>query len=65
MREIEPVVHIYKVKEQPSEYNFWKAKSPEERLEAMELLRKQFYEYNYKTLPRFPRVCHITQQKQR
>ena len=63
MHNIEPVVHKYQIKEQPNDYSFWKTKSDEERLEALELLRKQFYEYEYETLSGFPRVYQITQQK--
>lgn len=65
MRKIQPVVKKYKMREEPSDFLFWQTKSVEERLEAMELLRKQFYGYDYETLSGFPKVYRITQQKQR
>lgn len=37
---------------------YWLSKTPEERIEAVEILRKQFYG----TLPRFQRVARVIQR---
>lgn len=62
MRRIEPVVHIFKVKEQPNDYKFWQGKSAIERLEALESLRQQFYLQSDGTRSRFQRVYRIIKQ---
>jgi hypothetical protein len=42
-RNIEKVVHKYKLGEEPKDRDYWLTKSPEERLEALEFLRQQVY----------------------
>jgi len=40
---MEKVVNKYKLGEEPKDRDFWITKSPEERLETLELLRQQIY----------------------
>lgn len=42
-RNIEKVVNIYKLGEEPKDRDYWLTKSREERLEALEFLRQQVY----------------------
>lgn len=42
---------------------FWKNKTPEERLNAVELLREQYYVIQgYKDIPRIERVIRIVER---
>ena len=49
------------IKEAPSDYSYWITRSREERIAAIELLRKQSYE---KPSPRLQRVYRIIKRKQ-
>jgi len=42
---------------------FWKNKTPEERLDAVELLREQYYVIQgYKDIPRIERVVRVVER---
>ena len=38
---------------------FWKTKTPNERLAAMEVLRRQYYLMKYGRRPRFQRILRV------
>ncbi len=48
------------IKDAPTDYQYWKDQTHEERLAALELLRSQFYD---KDTPRLQRVYRIIKQK--
>jgi hypothetical protein len=48
------------IKDAPSDYEFWKTQSHEDRIAAIEILRKQFYN---EATPRLQRVYRITKRK--
>lgn len=45
--------------DESSEKAYWLAKSPKERLAALELMRQIIYGYEYETAPRLQRVLAI------
>ncbi len=46
---------------QDDSFAYWRGKSPEERLAAVEFLREQYYALSgYKTLPRLARVVSLS-----
>jgi len=57
------VVTIVDIKNQPTDFAYWKTKSVVERLLALELLRQQFFNYTDDTTQRLQRVCSIIKQK--
>lgn len=60
---IAKAVKKYKITEQPSDYSFWQSKSYEERLYALEQIRKEYIAWRYHAEPGFQRVCRIVKQK--
>lgn len=48
------------IKEAPSDYEYWKTRSHEERIAAVEFLRQSLYG---STTPRLQRVYRITKRK--
>ena len=61
---MEKVLKITSVKEKQSDYSYWIAKSPQERLSAIEFLRQQFINYKNDPQPGLQRVCKVINQKQ-
>lgn len=57
---IKKVFYIGPVKDAPSDYKYWITRSYEERIAAVEILRKQFYG---KSTPRLQRVYKIIKLK--
>jgi len=55
---IKKIVKILDLKEKGNDLNYWLSKSPKERIEAVEILRKQF-NGNAK---RFQRIIRVVQQ---
>jgi len=55
---MEKVVKIVSLRETNSDLAFWLSKSPQERLLAIEILRKQYARLNG-IQPRLQRVCRI------
>ena len=54
---------IKKVEDPDETIEFWKNKTPEERLDAVELLREQFYIIQgHRTVPRINRVLNLTDE---
>ncbi len=49
---------------QDDSLSYWRGKSAEERLSAVEFLREQYYALSgYKTLPRLIRVCVLLRKE--
>lgn len=46
-----------------SDKNFWKSKTPEERMQALEFLRQQTYDRN--NPPRFQRVIEFAEREEK
>ena len=44
---ISKVIKKYKINEQPNDFSFWQSKSYEERLEALEQIRKEYNSWRY------------------
>jgi hypothetical protein len=61
---MDKVVKIMNLKDQSSDYEFWKTKSELERLEAVEFLRKQYLSFLKNADTRLQRVCRITHKTQ-
>jgi hypothetical protein len=61
---MEKVVSIKKLKGKDNSFSYWQTKTDQERLEAIELLRQQFIQFNYPDVkPGFQRVCTVAKQK--
>jgi hypothetical protein len=60
---IAKVVKKYKLNEQPNDVVFWQTKSFEERIEALEQIRKEYNQWRYDAEQGFQRVCRIIKQK--
>ena len=56
-------VKKYQIDQQPGETGFWRAKSPRERLAALEQIRREFHHWRYHAEPRLQRVYRIIEQK--
>jgi hypothetical protein len=61
--EISKVVKKYKIKEQPNDLLYWKSKSYEDRLNALELIREEYNSWRYNAEQGFQRVCCIVKRK--
>lgn len=60
MNMITPVVSIRSLHERQSDLQYWLAKSPSERIAAVEVLRRQMIGGPSGTGSRLQRVCSIT-----
>jgi hypothetical protein len=56
---MEKVIKIVPLHNQPSDYEYWSSRPLTERLEAIEILRKQYLEFKIDVKPRFQRVCRV------
>jgi hypothetical protein len=61
-RRIVAAVNIYRSSEQPKERSFWLTKTPEERLTALEEIRKEHHHGDHEYQRRLRRVVRITKQ---
>ena len=61
---MEKVLKITTVNEKQSDYTYWKTKSPQERLAAIEFLRQQFVDHQNDFKPGLQRLCKVTNRKQ-
>jgi hypothetical protein len=59
---MEKVLKITTIKDNSSDFAYWSNKSPIERLEALELLRQQYFSLNKDVQPRLQRVCRVIKQ---
>ena len=56
---MEKAVKILNIKDKQTDYEFWQSRTFLERIEAVELLRLQFMNFNKDVQPRLQRVCSI------
>jgi hypothetical protein len=61
---MEKVLKITSVKDKQSDYAYWKTKSFQERLTAIEFLRQQFISHQNDSKPGLQRICKVTNRKQ-
>ena len=60
---ISKVVKKYKINEQPKDFTFWQSKSFEERLNALEQIRKEYNMWRYNAEQGFQRIYRIVKRK--
>ncbi len=60
---MEKVVRKIKLNEAQSDFVFWQSKSPEERLLALEAIRREYIMWQYGYYPKFQRVLRIVKRK--
>ncbi len=56
-------VKIIDMKSQTSDYNFWKTKSFQERLDALEQIRKEYHQWKHNAQPGLQRVYSIIERQ--
>jgi len=57
------VIHISSKEDEATTRLFWRDKSPEERLDAVEFLREQYYIIRgYETVPRIIKELHLVER---
>lgn len=56
---ISKVIKKYKLAEQPNDFTFWMSKTYEERLGALEQIRKEYNSWRYNAEQGFQRVYRI------
>jgi len=56
---MERVVKVVSMKDQPSDYEYWKDRPVAERIEAIEILRGQYIELMKDVEPGLQRVCRV------
>ncbi len=57
---MEKVVNKIKFKQQKSDFSYWQKQPYEKRLEALEIIRQQYHQYQYNNAqPRLQRVYTI------
>lgn len=59
---IRKVVRKYNRGEQPSDFSYWQSRSYEERLEALEQIRKEYNSWRYNAEQGFQRVYRIVKR---
>ena len=60
---IRKVIKRYKIKEQPNDFSFWQSRSFEERLGALEQIRKEYNSWRYNAEQGFQRIYRIVKRK--
>lgn len=61
-RRIVPVARIFQIGEEPSDVNYWMSRSPDERLAAVEEIRRDYHGWTDETQPRLQRVYSIIER---
>jgi hypothetical protein len=56
-------VRKVKTDEQENDFAFWQSRTPQERLEALEDIRREYHLWKYGTEPGFQRVLRIVEQE--
>jgi hypothetical protein len=59
---ISKVIKKYKFNEQPNDFVYWQSRSYEERLDALEQIRKEYNLWRYNAEQRFQRVYRIVKR---
>ena len=60
---ISKVIHKYKTNSQPKDIAYWKTKSYEQRLDALEQIRTEYNSWRYNAEQGFQRVYRVVKQK--
>ena len=60
---IQKVVTIVPLGQQPSDFAYWQTRPPEERLAALEEIRREYHRWRYGAEPRLQRVYSIAKRK--
>lgn len=60
---ISKVINKYKINEQPKDFSFWQSKSYEQRLDALEQIRKEYNSWRYNAEQGFQRIYTIVKRK--
>jgi hypothetical protein len=55
-------VNIHKLGEEPSDFAYWQSRSPKERLEALEAIRREYHGWTDDAYPRLQRVYRIIER---
>ena len=61
---MDKVLKISNLKNKETDFVFWNSRSAQERLVALESLRKQYIDFKYHVDTRLQRVCRITNKAQ-
>ena len=56
---VEKVYTKYKLGKEPSDFSYWQNQPFEARIAALELIRREFHEWKYGSIPRLQRVFTI------
>jgi hypothetical protein len=59
---MDKVVRITSLKDKGTDFLFWKTKTDQERLEAIEFLRQQYFSLNKDIQQGFQRVCRVIEK---
>lgn len=59
---ISKVIKKYKIYEQPNDFAYWQSKTYEDRLEALEQIRKEYNSWRYNAEQGFQRVYRIVKR---
>jgi hypothetical protein len=60
---IEKVVKKFKLGEEPRDFSYWKTRSCQERIDALEEIRREYNEWRYDVQQGFQRVYKIIKLK--
>jgi hypothetical protein len=60
---IKKVINIYKQSEQPKDFTYWRTKSYEERLEALEQIRQEYNTWRYSAQQGLQRVYRVIKRQ--
>lgn len=61
-RMVRKVTSVTTNKEQPSDYQYWKTRSVSERIDAIEMLRQSWMDFQQNVPSRLQRVYRVAQQ---
>ncbi len=59
VRDIQKVVHKFRLDDQPTDFSYWQSRTPLERLTALEAIRREYHGAEYDSKPGLQRVCRI------
>ena len=60
---ISKVIRKYAIDAQPKDFSFWQSKSYEQRIEALEQIRKEYNSWRYDAEQGFQRIYRILKRK--
>jgi hypothetical protein len=58
-RKILKVGNKFRLGEEPKAFEYWRAQSYQDRLEALEQIRQEYHHWKYNAQPRFQRVYKV------